>query len=208
MENNMSVSSVTDVRGYRWSSADETNRFSVENPATGEVIAVVQGGGAAEVDAAVEAAHRAFRTGWRWRSADERARLLLACADVLEDHADELAEILSEENGKPVADARGNDINFLTYVVRYFASIVDKLPGDFHDTRNGTYTATVLEPFGVVGAIIPFNWPPIHTGGKLAPALAVGNTVVIKPSEQCGPPSFYFDPDDLAAMMTSLRSCR
>jgi hypothetical protein len=60
----------------------------------------------------------------------------------------------------------------------------------------------------VVGEIIPFNWPPIHTGGKLAPALAVGNTVVIKPSEQCGPPSFYVDPDDLAAMMTSLRSCR
>jgi acyl-CoA reductase-like NAD-dependent aldehyde dehydrogenase len=183
MENNMSVSSVTDVRSYRWSSADEADRFSVENPATGEVIAVVQGGGATEVDAAVEAAHRAFTTDWRWRSADERARLLLVCADVLEEHADELAEILSEENGKPVADARGNDINFLTYVFRYFGSIVDKLPGDFHETRNGTYTATVLEPFGVVGAIIPFNWPPIHTGGKIAPALAVGNTVVIKPSE-------------------------
>ena len=89
----MSGSSVTDVRSYRWSSADDADRFSVENPATGEVIAVVQGAGAAEVDAAVEAAHRAFTTDWRWRSADERARLLLACADVLEEHADELAEI-------------------------------------------------------------------------------------------------------------------
>jgi acyl-CoA reductase-like NAD-dependent aldehyde dehydrogenase len=181
MENNMSVSSVTDFRSYRWSSADEADRFSVENPAT--VIAVVQGGGAAEVDAAVDAAHRAFVSDWRWRTADERARLLLACADVLEKHADELAEIESEENGKPVRDARDNDINFLVGVFRYFGSIVDKIPGDFHDTRNGNYSATLLEPFGVVGAIIPFNWPPIHTGGKIAPALAVGNTVVIKPSE-------------------------
>lgn len=179
----MSVSTATDRRTYRWSSAGEADSFSVENPATGEVIAVVQGGGAAEVDAAVEAAHQAFTTDWRWRSADERARLLLACADVLEEHADELAKIESLENGKPVADARDNDVRFLIGVFRYFGSIVDKIPGDFHDTRNGNYSATVLEPFGVVGAIIPFNWPPIHTGGKIAPALAVGNTVVIKPSE-------------------------
>ncbi len=179
----MSVSSATDVRSYRWSSADAADRFPVENPATGDVIAVVQGGGASQVDAAVEAAHLAFTTDWRWRTADERARLLLACADVLEEHADELAEIESQENGKPIADARDNDVRFLIGVFRYFGSIVDKIPGDFHDTRAGSYSATVLEPFGVVGAIVPFNWPPIHTGGKLAPALAVGNTVVIKPSE-------------------------
>jgi acyl-CoA reductase-like NAD-dependent aldehyde dehydrogenase len=179
----MSVSGVTDVRSYRWSSANEADRFAVEDPATGEVIAVVQGGGAAQIDAAVEAAHRAFTSDWRWRNADERAGLLLACAEVLEEHTDELAQIESLENGKPVADARDNDIRFLVGVFRYFGSIVDKIPGDFHDTRMGNYSATVLEPFGVVGAIVPFNWPPIHTGGKIAPALAVGNTVVIKPSE-------------------------
>lgn len=82
-----------------------------------------------------------------------------------------------------MADARDNDLRFLTGVFRFFGSIVDKLPsGDFHDSGS-IYSATVLEPFGVVGAIIPFNRPPIHTGGKIAPALAVGNTVVLKPSE-------------------------
>ena len=179
----MAVASIPQLSKYRWSSDDEADRFSLENPSTGEVITVIQGGGAAEVDAAVQAAHQAFVTDWRWRTADERARLLLAGADILEAHADEIAEIESLENGKPLADARMFDVNFLIGVFRFFGSVVDKLPGNFYDARNGNYSATVLEPFGVVGAIVPFNWPPIHTGGKIAPALAVGNTVVIKPSE-------------------------
>ena len=94
---------------YRWSSSDEADRVAVEDPATGEVIAVVQGGGPDEVDAAVEAAHRAFETDWRWRTWAERATLLLRGADVLEEHADELALLESRENGKPVQDARHNE---------------------------------------------------------------------------------------------------
>jgi acyl-CoA reductase-like NAD-dependent aldehyde dehydrogenase len=168
---------------YRWSSEDEADRSPVENPATGKVITVVQGGGAEQVNAAVEAAHRAFATDWRWRSPKERSQLLLSCSDVLQKHADELAGLLSLENGKPVVDARQNDIEFLVGVFRFFGNIVDKLPaGDFFDAGS-IYSLTVLEPFGVVGAIIPFNWPPIHTGGKIAPALAVGNTVVLNPSD-------------------------
>ena len=121
------------------------------------------------MNAAIESAHQAFVRDWRWRDRTERARLLLSCAEVLEAHADELADLLSLENGKPVADARDNHVRFLIGVFRFFGSIVDKLPsGDFHDTGS-IYSATVLEPFGVVGAIIPFNWPPIHTGGKVAP---------------------------------------
>jgi acyl-CoA reductase-like NAD-dependent aldehyde dehydrogenase len=147
------------------------------------VIAVVQGGGPTEVDAAVEAAHRAFETDWRWRTWAERANLLLRGADVLEQHADELALLLSRENGKPVQDALQNDVSFLIAIFRFFGSLADKLPTDFYD-KGAIYASTYLEPVGVVGEIIPFNWPPIHTGGKLAPALAVGNTVVIKPSEQ------------------------
>jgi acyl-CoA reductase-like NAD-dependent aldehyde dehydrogenase len=168
---------------YRWSSGDEADRIPVEDPATGEVIAVVQGGGPDQLDAAVEAAHRAFETDWRWRTWAERAALLLRGADVLEEHADELALLESRENGKPVQDARQNDINFLTGIFRFFGSLADKLPTDFYD-KGAIYASTYLEPVGVVGEIIPFNWPPIHTGGKLAPALAVGNTVVLKPSEQ------------------------
>ena len=168
---------------YRWSSHDEADRFPVEDPATGEVITFVQGGGTAEVNAAVEAAHRAFQTDWRWRTPAERAALLLKAADILAEHADELALLESRENGKPVADARSNDINFLIGVFRFFGSLVDKLPTDFYD-KGAVYTSTYLEPVGVVGEIIPFNWPPIHAGGKMAPALAAGNTVVLKPSEQ------------------------
>jgi acyl-CoA reductase-like NAD-dependent aldehyde dehydrogenase len=168
---------------YRWSSSDEADRIPVEDPATGEVIAVVQGGGPDQLDAAVEAAHQAFETHWRWRPWAERAALLLRGADVLEAHADELARLESRENGKPVQDAMQNDINFLIGIFRFFGSLVDKLPTDFYD-KGAIYASTYLEPVGVVGEIIPFNWPPIHTGGKLAPALAVGNTVVLKPSEQ------------------------
>ena len=172
-----------ELSAFRWSSNDPADRFPVEDPATGEVITLVQGGGTAEVDAAVEAAHRAFQADWRWRPPAERAALLLEAADVLAEHADELALLESRENGKPVQDARVNDINFLIFIFRFFGSLVDKLPTDFYD-KGAVYTSTYLEPVGVVGEIIPFNWPPIHAGGKMAPALAAGNTVVLKPSEQ------------------------
>jgi len=168
---------------YRWSSNDPADRFTVQDPATGELLAAVQGGGAAEVNAAVEAAHRAFEGDWRWRTSAERGVLLLQCADLLEAHADELALLESRENGKPVQDARLHDIGFLTYIFRFFGSLIDKLPADFYD-KGAVYTSTYHEPVGVVGEIIPFNWPPIHAGGKMAPALAAGNTVVLKPSEQ------------------------
>jgi len=167
----------------RWSSAKTEERFPVENPATGEIITVVQGGGAPEVDAAVRAAHEAFEASWRWRTAADRARYLIRCAEILEDHADEIAALESLENGKPVTQARQFDVAFLIGAFRYFAALVDKLPGEFYD-QGSVYASVLLEPLGVVAGIIPFNWPPIHTGGKLAPALAVGNTVVLKPGEQ------------------------
>ena len=167
---------------FRWSSQHEDDRFPVENPATGQVITVVQGGGAAEIDGAVRAADNAFKADWRMRTAQDRGRLLLAGADVLQAHGDELATLESLENGKPVVDA-WLDVAFLIGVLRFFGGLVDKLPGEFYD-QGVIHTAVVQEPFGVVGGIIPFNWPPIHTGGKVAPALAAGNTVVLKPSEQ------------------------
>ena len=107
---------------YRWSSDRSEDRLTVENPATGDTIAVVQGGGVPEVDAAVQAAHRAFQDNWRWRSPAERAGLVLRGADVLEAHADELAELVSRENGKPVADARLHDIGFLIDIFRSSAA--------------------------------------------------------------------------------------
>jgi acyl-CoA reductase-like NAD-dependent aldehyde dehydrogenase len=171
------------VTSVRWSSNQPDDQFVVENPATGEVITTVQGSGPGEVGQAIQSAHAAFRGGWRSTSPQQRSILLNRCADVLEQHADELAAIETNENGKPLADGRIHDVGFLIGVFRFFAGVVDKTPSEFYD-KGAIYTSVVLEPFGVVGAIIPFNWPPIHTGGKVAAALAVGNTVVVKPSEQ------------------------
>ncbi|WP_225984608.1 aldehyde dehydrogenase family protein [Noviherbaspirillum aerium] len=171
------------LKTYRWSSSNASDRFPVENPATGDVIAMVQGGSEVEVDAAVRAANHAYQTDWRWRTPRERGALLLECANVLEAHADELAELVSSENGKPVELAKAFDLAFLVGSFRYFGSLIDKLPAEFYDS-GAIYSSVVIEPLGVVAGIIPFNWPPIHTGGKVAPALAVGNTIVLKPGEQ------------------------
>ena len=173
----------TSITRYRWSSVKQEESFPVENPATGELITTVQGGGLTEIDSAVQAANKAFEHDWRHRTSAERSMLLLNCAQLLEEHGRELATLESLENGKPIEDAMTQDINFLIGVFRFFGSLIDKIPSEFYDKGN-IYTSVVLEPLGVVGAIIPFNWPPIHTGGKVAVALAVGNTVVVKPSEQ------------------------
>ena len=171
------------VSRFRWSSDSAEDRFDVENPATGGLITTVQGGGAAEVDAAVKAAHAAFESDWRWRTPRERGNMLLECARILRAHADEIALIESMEVGKPVNQARPFDLENLIWSFDFFGGLCDKLPSNFIDF--GPIDVTVrLEPFGVVAGIIPFNWPPIHTGAKSAPALAVGNTVVLKPGEQ------------------------
>jgi acyl-CoA reductase-like NAD-dependent aldehyde dehydrogenase len=166
----------------RWSSASPEHMFPVFNPATGEVIATVQGSGPAEVDAAVRAAHAAF-AGWRRCPARERGALLIQASRQLADHADELSDLLSRENGKPVRDARRFDVGSLIHAFTFFGSLADKTSGDVLDMGE-VYSMTVREPYGVVAGIIPFNWPPIHTGAKVAPALAAGNTIVLKPGEQ------------------------
>jgi len=166
----------------RWSSDSPEDRFSVENPATGTTIASIQGGGAAQIDAAVRTAHQAYQV-WRKRSARERGAILFEIARNVRAHADEIARLESEENGKPFTQARRLDLEFCIAGFEFFAGLVDKMPGQAFEF--GPITATMfLEPFGVVGGIIPFNWPPIHFAGKVAPALAVGNALVLKPGEQ------------------------
>lgn len=167
---------------HRWSSQDDADAFDVTDPATGEVIATVRGGGAREVDLAVKVADQAFQSDWRWRPARERGMLLLGIAERLRANAQEIASIETRENGKPLPQAI-LDVEACIGSFAYFGALAGKLPGDFFD-GGGVYGASVLEPYGVVGAILPFNWPPIHTAGKCAPALAAGNTIVIKPPEQ------------------------
>ncbi|KAJ9603639.1 hypothetical protein H2200_011825 [Cladophialophora chaetospira] len=171
------------ITRFTYSSSDPNDQFDIHNPATGELITTVQGGGIAEVDKAIEAADHAFHNDWRWRAPRERAQFLLKAADRLEAHFDELATLLSLENGKPISQAREGDVPTVIAVFRYFASLVDKLPHELYD-QGAIYSSVLREPFGVVAAILPFNWPPIHFGGKGAPALATGNTIVFKPGDQ------------------------
>jgi acyl-CoA reductase-like NAD-dependent aldehyde dehydrogenase len=168
---------------YRYSCQDEKKRFAVENPATGKVITTIQAGDAKTVEQAVQASQEAFEQRWRPLSPRERAVYLMRCADELEKHLDELSTLLCMENGKPAQDAKTFDCVFLVTIFRYFGGLVDKLPSEFYD-RGPIYTTVFHEPYGVTCGILPFNWPPIHTGGKVAPSLAAGNTMILKPGEQ------------------------
>lgn len=166
----------------RWSSTNGDDAFDVENPATGETIATVQGSGREEVDAAVRAAH-AGHLNWKLRSPLERAGYLHRIAELLREHADEIAALETSDNGKPTTQARSFDCEAAVGLFQMYAGMMAAHPSAA--TNNGALLdITTLEPFGVIGAIVPFNWPPNHTAGKIAPALAVGNGVVLKPPEQ------------------------
>jgi len=166
----------------RWSSRDPSDQFSVENPATGAIIAHVQGSGQHEVDAAIGQAAAAQRT-WAARPARERGEWLLKVALHLRAHADEIAALETAEMGKPLGQARFMDVEACIGSFTYFGALVDKLPHNVVDLGS-LMSVERLEPYGVIAGIIPFNWPPIHFGGKVAPALAVGNAIVLKPGEQ------------------------
>lgn len=165
----------------RWASADDALAFTVENPSNGETIATVAGCGPDEVGAAVGAAHAAFQ-GWGRLVPRERADYLHTIAQTLRGHAQELAELESTEVGKPVAQALG-DLTAGIGIFEMFSQFAAEPPSAARNFGH-CLDLTVLVPYGVVGAIVPFNWPPIHTAGKIAPAIAVGNTLVLKPAEQ------------------------
>lgn len=169
------------VTTTRWSSPDPDLRFGVDEPSTGRRLAEVAGSGAAQVDAAVSAAHQAFG-GWSRRTAGERARYLRDVADVLREHLGELAALESREVGKPLAQAAG-DVRGAIGIFELFSQLVVEMPSAARDLGHCLDVTTAV-PYGVVGAIIPFNWPPIHTAGKIAPVVGAGNTVVLKPPEQ------------------------
>ena len=166
----------------QWSSSDTSKHFNVVNPATGDVLTIVAGADTTTAAAAVVASHNAFLK-WQRVPPLQRGTLLLECADALEAHKEELAHLICAENGKPYQDALAFDIASMTAIFRFFGSLVGKLPGEFYD-RGAIYATVIYEPHGVCAGILPFNWPPIHTAGKLAPCLAAGNTIILKPGEQ------------------------
>ena len=162
--------------------AGDAETFAVTEPATGRVMARVVSGDAALVDHAVAEARRAYPP-WRDTPPRERGRLLRLVAAKIRAHAEELAELEAREVGKPRRDALRFDVSCSSAGFDYYAGLAETLHGEIID--QGPIEARVIyEPYGVVAAILPFNWPPIHFTKKCAPALAAGNTVIIKPGEQ------------------------
>lgn len=172
--------------GGKWVDAVSGRTFDTFDPGTGHVIAQVAECDAADVDAAVAAARQAFEGPWSRANGNDRTRLMWSFADLIEKHADQLADLEALNNGKPRSNIRGFDLVHSCDVLRYMAGWATKITGDTLDlaTEPNTHAFTVREPIGVVGQIIPWNSPIIMAIWKLAPALAAGCTVVLKPAEQ------------------------
>src|SRR5690242_18013862 len=169
----------------QWRDAAKT--FDTLNPATGDVLTQIAEASAQDVDDAVAAARQAFedRTGpWRKMSASERGRLIWKLADLLEKNIEEFAELETLDNGKPIFESRNVDMPMVIDVLRYFAGLATKIHGETINTFESAFTYTLREPVGVVGLIIPWNFPLLLASWKLGPALACGCTVVMKPAEQ------------------------
>src|ERR1700681_1179382 len=171
----------------KWVAAKSGKTFAVEDPATEEVIAKVPAGDKADIDAAVAAARRAFEAGpWSRISPADRSRLVWRLGDLLEQHADEFAELEALDNGKPVTNARRDDVQGSIDMFRYMAGWTTRLNGETIpvSSTGNWHCYTLREPVGVVGQIIPWNFPLMMAAWKLAPALAAGCTIVLKPAEQ------------------------
>jgi phenylacetaldehyde dehydrogenase len=171
----------------KWVAAQSGKTLPVEDPATEENIAHVPSGDKADIDMAVAAARRAFESGpWSRISPAERSRLVWRLGDLLERNADEFSELEALDNGKPVTNARNGDIAGSIGMFRYMAGWATRLNGETIQVSSpGNWHAyTLREPVGVVGQIIPWNFPLMMAAWKLAPALAAGCTIVLKPAEQ------------------------
>lgn len=169
--------------GGEWRESSSGESETVINPATGEEIARAPRGTADDIDDAVEAARTAYEEEWRTWDAREIGNRLLELASIIEEHADELAELETRENGKPLHEAE-NDLEGTVGAFRYYGGAADKFHGDTIPKRDDIVDLQRYEPYGVVGIIIPWNWPPMHVADFVAPALACGNTIVLKPAPE------------------------
>ena len=159
--------------------------FATVNPATEEVIAEVAEGDKADIDLAVKAARKAFDSGpWRKADARDRGRLIHRLADLIEENIDDLAELETLDNGKPIGESRMGDLPLVVDCLRYYAGWADKIHGQTIPVRGNYFCYTRKEPVGVAGQIIPWNFPMLMVAWKWGPALAAGCTVVLKPAEQ------------------------
>jgi phenylacetaldehyde dehydrogenase len=175
----------------KWVAAASGKTFEVKNPATGDVIALAAEGDKADVEAAVIAARRAFETGaWPSLTPSDRAKIIWRIGDLITKYADELAELESLDNGKPIGVARAADVPLAADIFQYMAGWCTKIEGKaiplsvLYTPGVNYHSYTRPEPIGVVGQIIPWNFPLLMAAWKLAPALATGCTVVLKVAEE------------------------
>src|SRR6202050_889813 len=174
----------------QWVDAASGKTFPTYNPATGEVLSRVAEGDKEDIDRAVKAARAAFESGpWSKITASERGRMIWKIGDLIEKHLEELAQLESLDNGKPLTIARVADVPLAADLFRYMAGWATKIEGNTIPISAGGGKAqflayTLREPIGVVGQIIPWNFPLLMAAWKLGPALATGCRVVLKPAEQ------------------------
>ncbi|XP_022701443.1 aldehyde dehydrogenase, mitochondrial-like [Varroa jacobsoni] len=176
-----------------WVNSTQGKTFITENPTTGQAITEVSEADAKDVDRAIQAARDAFRLGSEWRSMDasERGHLLYRLADLMERDRLYLASLETLDNGKPFSDAYNIDLELSIKCLRYYAGYADKNHGKVLPIDGEYFAFTKHEPVGVCGQIIPWNFPLLMQAWKLGPALATGNTVVMKPAEQTPLTSLY-----------------
>ncbi|WP_435264923.1 aldehyde dehydrogenase [Shinella sp. BE166] len=169
----------------RFVDAASGETFDDISPRDGKAIARVAAGDAEDVDRAVKAARRTFEAGdWRDRSPKERKKVLQRFAALFEKHMDELAVLETLDMGKPVSESRNIDVNVVLDTLQWYAECPDKLYDEIAPTGPGQLAMITREPIGVVGAVVPWNFPMLMATWKFAPALAMGNSVVLKPAEQ------------------------
>src|SRR6185503_13870083 len=167
-----------------WCDAESGKTFTTPNPATGETFAEVAEGDAADIDKAVSAARRAFEGKWSKISARDRGRMIFKLAQLIEQNTAQLAETETSDNGKPIRESTYVDVPQAVENFEYFAGWATKIEGETIPVPGDMFNYTLREPVGVCGQIIPWNFPLLMAAWKLAPALAAGNTVVLKPAEQ------------------------
>src|ERR687893_2283426 len=168
----------------QWTDAESGKTFATPNPSTGETLAEVAEGDAADIDKAVPPARRAFEVKCSWMSARDRGRLMYKLAQLIESRTQELAQLETSDNGKPIKESLYVDIPQVVENFEYFAGWATKIEGETIPVPGQMFNYTLREPIGVCGQIIPWNFPLLMAAWKLAPALAAGNTVVLKPAEQ------------------------
>ena len=175
----------------QWADAASGKTFETPNPATGETLAQVAEGEAEDINRAVKAARRAFEEGpWSRMTPSERGRIIWRIGDLILEHLDELAQLESLDNGKPFAVAQAADVPLSADMFHYMAGWATKIEGNTisisvpYMPGANFHSYTLREPVGVVGQIVPWNFPLLMAAWKIAPALAAGNTVVLKPAEQ------------------------